>query len=297
MTTPNQRTHWYSVTLPVPLDRLEIALSVLADRGYPSCEIYENEQAGTAEIVFYVEAETNDRAQELAAAATRGIEPAPGATVTTVFLDESDWSENWKRFFPRLRIGKRLEVIPPWEDPAPSQAGREVIVLDPGMAFGTGHHATTASCLELIEELLHPGDLVADVGCGSGILSIAAAKLGAARVLAVDHDQAAVNAARANVVSNRVEDRVEVSLASYPPAAPDGSGGFNLVLANIFAESLVEMHDSLTSCVKPDGSLVLSGIESGRRCLIEENFVGPSWAVSASIERDVWFTLALTRRR
>ncbi len=283
------------MTLPVPLERLEIALSVLADRGYPSCEIHEDAQEGTAEIIFYVEAESGDRAQELAAAATRGIEAAPGASVTTTFLDESDWSENWKRFFPRLGIGKRLEVIPPWEDPTPSEAGREVIVLDPGMAFGTGHHATTASCLELMETLLRPGDLVADVGCGSGILSIAAAKLGAARVLAVDHDQAAVNAARANVVSNQTADRVEVSLASHPPAAPGGSGGFDLVLANIFAESLVEMHDRLTSCVKPGGSLVLSGIESSRRRLIEEAFVGPSWPVRASIERDAWVTVALTR--
>ncbi len=297
MSESSTASHWYAVTVPVPLEQTEIAIAILSERGYPSCEIHEDQQAGTAGIIFYVEAKTEERASEIAAAATRGIELAAGASVTIAVLDETDWSENWKRFFPRLRIGKRLEVVPPWEDQEPSEPGRHLIVLDPGMAFGTGNHATTASCLELIEQLVRPGALVADVGCGSGILSIAAAKLGAARVLATDNDQAAVNAARANLVSNGVADRVEVSLAAGPPAAPGGSGGFDLVLANIYAECLVEMHDPLTSCVKIGGSLVLSGIESSRGRLIEEHFVGASWPVIARIERDVWVTLALERRR
>ena len=183
-----------------------------------------------------------------------------------------------------------------WGGAGPRGLDRCVIGTGPGMACGTGHHEATSGCLELLGRFMRPGTQVAAVGCGSGILAIAAALLGAARVVAVDVDPIAVNAARANVVSNRVREIVVVKKGSGPPPAEGQSKeGFDLVFANVYAEELVAMHDRLTSCVKQRGVIVLSGIESGKRRLIEDCFVGSHWQISATVERGPWWTAALAR--
>ncbi|MFQ5352275.1 MAG: 50S ribosomal protein L11 methyltransferase, partial [Candidatus Binatia bacterium] len=116
-------------------------------------------------------------------------------------IEPTLWTENWKSHFPRLRIGQTLEILPPWETPS-SARGLVGVVINPAMAFGTGHHETTSACLGLLEKYLLPGAAVADVGTGSGILAIAALKLGAHRATASDNDEEAVNAARRNAVIN-----------------------------------------------------------------------------------------------
>ena len=134
-------------------------------------------------------------------------------------VDEAEWQHSWREHFHPLRTGSRTVIVPTWRsyDPSP---GDVVIELDPGMAFGTGHHPTTTMCLAALEELVSPGCSVLDLGCGSGILSIAAAKLGASGVLALDIDATAVETAAANVRQNGVEAAVTVDEGTLPHASP-----------------------------------------------------------------------------
>ncbi len=188
------------------------------------------------------------------------IRPLPEPTYT--LLTETDWAEAWKVHYHPLPIGRRLLIVPAWLEA--DARGRLPLRLDPGMAFGTGTHPTTQLMLAGLEDLLRPGDAVADVGCGSGILSVAAALLGAASVLALDIDPEAVSLTRHNANLNHVTDRIRVALGSHdllrrPDLAP--ADGFPLVLANILASVLAEMLErGLAGAVCPGGHLLLSGV-------------------------------------
>lgn len=180
-----------------------------------------------------------------------GIEKPPYCRFE--ILEDRVWEREWlKRFKPRS-FGRRLWICPSGYE-APAQQA-VAVRLDPGLAFGTGTHPTTALCLEWLDA--HPlnGCSVLDFGCGSGILAIAAAKLGAARVVALDADPQAVQATRDNVERNRVADRVEVL-----PIGHDPQGHYDCVLANILAEPLLRLAPALARLTGPHGSIVLSGI-------------------------------------
>lgn len=185
------------------------------------------------------------------------IQPFPSPTFRSI--DEQDWAEIWKKEYRPLPIGRRLMVLPSWSTADPG--GRLVVRLEPGMAFGTGAHPTTRHCLELIEETLSPGESVVDLGCGSGILSIAAARLGARQVLALDTDPLAVELALLNVRRNRVAMQVRVALGSYPA---DGLGRIEpveLLVANLRSDTLIELLQAgLATWVGRTGRLLLSGL-------------------------------------
>ncbi len=175
-------------------------------------------------------------------------------------LTEDDWANAWKKHYCKrggvLRIGQRIVIKPPWQEHQP-QPEDIVIELDPGMAFGTGLHPTTRMCLRALEEHLKPGAKVLDLGTGSGILAIAAAKLGATSVLALDNDSVAVGAARANVKSNGVQSIVTIELGSLDKA----TGEFELVLVNILARVVIEFADQgLADRVRPTGLMIAAGI-------------------------------------
>jgi ribosomal protein L11 methyltransferase len=171
-------------------------------------------------------------------------------------LAEDDWANAWKKHYHVLRIGQRIVIKPSWQEHE-RQPDEVVIELDPGMAFGTGLHPTTRMCLRALEEHLKPGDKVLDLGTGSGILAIAAAKLGAGSVLALDNDPLAVKAARANVRANGVQDLVAVEHGSLDKATEE----FELVLVNILARVIIELVDQgLVDRVRPTGLLVAAGI-------------------------------------
>ena len=188
--------------------------------------------------------------------------PLPSA-VRSRWLNEEDWAHAWKEFFPVLRVSSRLVVCPTWRSYRPRE-GEAVIRLDPGMAFGTGQHPTTLMCLRALEELLRPGVDVLDLGTGSGILALAAARLGATSVLALDIDPQAAAVARENVRLNGLEAVVQVAEGGLDEAL---RAAFDLAMANISAPVIVEMASALAAVLRPGGLLIVAGfsVESADR--------------------------------
>jgi ribosomal protein L11 methyltransferase len=212
----------------------------------------------------------------------------------TRLVREADWAEAWKAHFPVMRVGRRLVIRPTWRR---HRAGPDdvVLALDPGMAFGTGLHPTTRLCLAALEPLADDGRLagarVLDVGCGSGILSIAALRLGAGSALGVDTDPIAVTSTAANARRNRLGRRLQVHEGSVPTA----SGPFDVVLANLVAGVLIPLAALLRDEMRPGGTLLASGIFADREIEVTAAFVGAGLDVDGrSVEGD-WVALALRR--
>ncbi len=343
---------WFEIVVEVVGDTAEDVSVLLAEEGCAGSEL-RTLSGGASAVVVSTEAASLAAAQAEAASLCSNLPTDNVRSHQVNALDEQVWTENWRDHFPPLALGRRLEVIPPWESPgctraeqvpedavgddsaaaqepvgrasprgtrrehirgeataddsaaaqeatrhaSPSEATSDAavisIVINPAMAFGTGHHETTAGCLELIEELLREGDRVADIGCGSGILSIAAAKLGASRVRAFDIDEEALNATRDNAVTNGVAHLIDVADADDTRRSTYETEDFDLVVANIVAETLIELRGALTSCVNDGGHLLLSGIERKRLPLVEKAFIDSSWRLSRERPAGEWASIAL----
>jgi len=173
---------------------------------------------------------------------------------------EEDWANAWKAHYQPIRLGERLFVVPSWIE-ASAQPGDIVIRLDPGMAFGTGTHPSTRLCLVNLERLVQPGVTVLDVGTGSGILAIAAAKLGARAVVGTDIDPLAVRIAGENVEINGVADQISLLATPLPPRPQADDERFDIVVVNILAEVIIALlDDGLDAWLQPGGHLILGGI-------------------------------------
>ena len=177
-----------------------------------------------------------------------------------IYVASEDWATEWRRGFSAQRIGKRLLLHPSWE-PAQSEPGDVVLTIDPENAFGSGDHETTRLVLQMLEQRVAGGERVLDVGCGSGVLSIAAVRLGAAAAVAVDIDEDALVVARRNAEINGVASRIETSARPLQ----DIDGAYDIVLANIETRVLIHMPNELQARIAPGGILVLSGILRGER--------------------------------
>ncbi len=214
---------------------------------------------------------------------TFGLGTAPPDLVVERAVDES-WATVWKAHFHAFPVGRRLWVVPTWEDPdLPPDAVS--IRLDPGMAFGSGLHPSTQLCLRWVEAHLRPGERVTDVGTGSGILAIAAAKLGAASVVAVDHDPVAVDVARANVAQNGVAGRVTVVRGHL---LEEVRTPVDVLLANLTAEVVMEMAPAVTGCLAAGGRVVASGIAAPRLDEVCAAFARAGLAVEAVEADEEW---------
>lgn len=210
-------------------------------------------------------------------------------TVTYLGLDEQDWAESWKAFFYPEPITARLVVKPTWREYTP-EPGQQVIEIDPGMAFGTGTHPTTAMCVQLLENHLRPGDAVLDVGTGSGILLIAAAKLGAGRLSGVDLDPIAVAIARENLRLNGIAP--ESSDLHCGHLVDWVTGRFELVVANILAEVIVDLLDPVLSVLRPGGLFICSGIIESRREAVARKMAACGFRIEETLTRGEWVALA-----
>lgn len=215
---------------------------------------------------------------------------------------EEQWANAWKEHFQVTRIGQRFVIKPSWRDaPRPPQPGDIVLELDPGMAFGTGLHPTTQMCLLALEKYLRPGDRVFDLGTGSGILAIAAAKLGAAACLAMDIDPVAVEAARANVAVNGVRDLVQVeqgSLTQISNISPQiFKSGFDLALVNILAKIIIELcGEGLGDVVRPGGLALFAGLIDTQEAEVREALERTGLGVIERTQEKDWVGLVCRKK-
>jgi ribosomal protein L11 methyltransferase len=217
-----------------------------------------------------------------------GLAPAV-PDITIRFVAEADWANAWKQYFKPQTIGRHLVVKPTWEA-WENRPGDVVIAIDPGMAFGTGLHATTRLCLQALENHVRPGLTVADVGTGSGILAVAAALLGAERVAATDLDPLAVRIARENVVLNGVADQVDVAESSVPPVGP-----FGLVVANILADVIIAMTPALFAALAPGGRLIASGIIDTRADNVADHLAAGGFTDLTTTREGEWAAVEAVR--
>lgn len=182
-------------------------------------------------------------------------------------VDENDWAESWKQFYKPTKVGRSFLIKPNWED-YEAEDDEIIIEMDPGMAFGTGTHETTKLCIEALESFIEEGHKVYDIGCGSGILSIAAAKLGASEVVGVDLDPTAVKVSEENIRINQVEDRVDIRLGNLLEVVEDEA---DLIVANILAEIVAGMAKDISGYLKKSGIFIASGIILDKVDLVEKS--------------------------
>jgi len=279
----------WALVLVAPPDQLEVLAAELFALGALGVELQEPgmplmpgtpalpQGRGRAIAHFDSADEAGHAARELAAEAP-------------VEVPTQDWSTAWRAHHRTMRVGPRSWVVPPWEQPPGEGVS---VVIDPGMAFGTGSHATTALCLERCDELLSamPGADVLDVGTGSGFIALLARKLGAARVVVTENDPVALDAARAGGALNDVTG-VEWVLADDPSAV---QGRFGIVIANILLNTLEDLAPRLAAKVAPGGRLVLCGLLAPQGNAAASAYEAEGLREVARKERDGWIRLELSR--
>jgi ribosomal protein L11 methyltransferase len=321
------RGRWLEASIRVPLaaaDRLGTLLIAAGSQGVITSvrELGRGIRRRTHETVrgFFPSSAPVRARLAVRAALNRAPDPALArAHVSWRELDAQLWEMDWREHFQPVMAGRSLAVVPPWN--RRTYPGRRRVVIHPGMAFGTGQHATTLACLEAIERLASPPPPAAlDVGTGTGVLAIALAKLGARRVVALDTDPQAIAAARANVRRNGVTGRVRLcaapleTLARRPrrPATgdrlttgPRATGArlvtgepprYPLVVANLYVDALVGLEPTLADCVVPGGHLVVSGVLRTQQGRLRAAFAPARWRVCAAKRRGSWVTTTFERR-
>ncbi|HEY4216894.1 MAG TPA: 50S ribosomal protein L11 methyltransferase [Gemmatimonadaceae bacterium] len=253
--------------------------------------LFEAGAQGVQELGDKLITQVPDRATADAISAA-AIAASPDAVVETEALPDVDWSVAWKQSIRAQTLGA-LTVTPPWLadglDPAMT------IAIEPGMAFGTGEHATTRGVVRLLQSVIRSGDHVADLGTGSAVLAIAAAKLGAASVAAIELDPDAIGNAEENVVRNGVADRVTViegdAASLLPLVAP-----VRVITANIISSVLLELLPVLVSSLASDGRVILSGILFTERDDMIRAVTAAGWRVEAEDQEDAWWSTTIARR-
>lgn len=206
-------------------------------------------------------------------------------------IEEQAWATAWKKYYKPLPIGKRFIVVPQWEKYEEKEQ-KLVITMDPGMAFGTGTHETTRLCCELLEEFVNAKSRVLDVGTGSGILAIAAAKLGASSVFCCDIDPVAVRVANENIVLNGVQGIVRAEVSDLLGAVPAAAGGYTLVTANIVADVILRMTPQLPALLAPDAVYITSGIIDTRGEEVKAGVLASGFSLLAEKSLGGWCAFA-----
>lgn len=213
------------------------------------------------------------------------------ATIEIIGVSEEDWADSWKKYYHPIKTGKRIVIVPVWEEYEKTE-NELVVLMDPGMAFGTGTHETTRLCASLLEKYIKENDTMLDVGCGSGILAICAAKLGASSCFACDIDENAVRIANENAVLN--ETPCVKAVKSDLLKQVEGSG-YNVCCANIVADVIIRMAPDIADFIDDDGILIVSGIITERKDETVEALIKNGWTLIDSMEERGWFAGVLKK--
>ncbi len=284
---------WLQLSLEIGAANLDAAANFLIEQGAPGVVMKRH-----GLVAYFPRSRDEAGLKRRVGRCLRDVETLnrrrAGARIKWRVIVNEDWHDSWRRFIKPRRIGKSSWVTPPWLTP-PKFRSRQVVTIEPGLAFGTGTHATTRGCMEFLEQVIHSlgsrGFSALDIGTGAGILAIALAKLGAKQVWAVDNDPVALEVARENFLTNGVVDKVHLSNAEL--------GGlrkrFSVVVANLTAETIVELAVAMEKKVDAKGFLILSGILSQKAELIRRCFQTNFRLVRQKRGRE-WTTLLLQRK-
>lgn len=209
--------------------------------------------------------------------------------------DETDWESAWKQYYKPIRIGERLVVVPMWE--AYEQKPSDVIIrMDPGMAFGTGTHETTRLCMRQLEKHLRPGEKVLDIGTGSGILAITAAKLGAQSVASYDIDPVSVRVAKENIAENGVSSKITCAQSDLLASVSPLPGGYDFVCANIVADILLRLVKNVGSFLHPGSKIALSGIIERQYEEVKNAYLAAGFTVCDEERENDWCAILMEKR-
>ena len=243
---------------------------------------------GITRVKFYVTDDADGHAQ--LERYTHGL----GFEHTVTPLSDNDWAYSWQKYYKPLTIGDRLYVVPEWERDKPVPEGRSPLYLNPGLTFGTGSHASTQLCLEGVEAHTLPGRSVLDLGCGSGILSIAALCLGASHAVAVDIDPKAVDVAYENAALNGIDrSRYTVrwgDVLSDQQLKAEISGGYDMVVANIVADVIIGLSGQVRPFLKEGGLFLCSGIIDDRAEEVAQRLREAGWDILRTRQSEGWFS-------
>lgn len=286
--------HYITVRCEVPESLSEAAAYWLHEEGAEGVEVQDEEllrpaggeplAPGRARVIgFFGEGADEE------AIVDRLRERLPDVEVASSREDDQPWADVWKLHFQPLKVRDDFWVLPPWEE---KPEGARAIFIEPGMAFGTGGHESTALCLDLIPDVLEPGATVLDVGCGSGILGIAASELGAGRVVMVDIDPVAVEVAGENA---EVNGHQEIETSGTP--IEEVRGAYDLVLANILARPLIDMVPHVVARMAPGASLILSGIMVDQAHEVRDAYEAAGLVFAEERTMGEWSALRMVRER
>ncbi|MBU5213470.1 MULTISPECIES: 50S ribosomal protein L11 methyltransferase [Heyndrickxia] len=207
-------------------------------------------------------------------------------------VNEEEWATAWKKYYNPVKISEKFTIVPTWEEYEPVSSDELIIELDPGMAFGTGTHPTTVMCIQALERTVKQADSVIDVGTGSGVLSIAAAMLGAGKVTALDLDEVAVQSARLNVKLNKVQSVVTVSKNDLLQGM---DGQVDVVVSNILAEVIMSFTDDVAKAVKMGGYFIASGIIQQKKDQVKDAMIASGFTIEETIIMEDWVAFIAKR--
>ncbi len=295
---------WYKIDIETQREKSEEVSDFLLDSGCNGLQIYDPEEierfikeldtleyADGSLLDPYKDSITitgylpcDDAGKEKIDALNRKYEKV-GISVT----GDEGWEDNWKKYYKEFPVGRRVLICPGWKEPE-KKTDRKVIYLDPGMAFGSGEHETTYMCIEALDDISLENKTVLDVGTGSGILSIIAAKLGAARVVSIDTDQTAVSTAGENISRNGASDRVRVMRCEI---SGTGDDRFDVIVANIVSKVLLEIKEDIRDRIKPGGRVILSGMIRDRCEEVLKDYIDAGFVLEKQKIKKEWVTLIL----
>jgi ribosomal protein L11 methyltransferase len=273
---------------------------LLATHVAPSPSAYTDAETGVTTVSAYSTKPPKNLAATKTALRSRlnalkqfGINAGP-ARISFIKLPRENWADSWKRHFPALEIGDALLVKPSWIK-RKLRPGQKLVVLDPGLSFGTGQHPTTGFCLQELAKPCAKKRSFLDMGTGSGILAIAAAKIGYAPVHAFDFDPQCVKVSRANARTNRVENKIRITQADLTKLPKRSAKRYDFVCANLLANLLIAERNRILARVKPDGTLVVAGILSREFHEVQDAYEAAGWRLVASKIENEWRSGAFVR--